>query len=82
MSKTDPNSYKTDRIRRRCFQLNLEVDEPRLGDYRRICAGEDVSQEAFSALGVFHAETVKFYFTPSNYTFWQRVKFALFFLKG
>ncbi len=65
-----------------CAQLGMLVDEPGLAMADAEAAQFGLTQEQFDAGLRLHARRMKFFFTPSNYTFGQRIGLALYFLFG
>jgi hypothetical protein len=74
--------YNDEGVRSQCSELNLKVDEQALAYVNGIFAKHDAPQRLFDEATRYHARLINHYFTPSNYSWKQRIQFAFYFLTG
>ena len=74
------DSYDTQALRTWCDENDMPVDEGALQNSVDLFAEYDAPQELFDRATVFHASTVKHYFTPGSWSMWSRFKLAARFL--
>ena len=74
--------YDDTGVRTQCADLNLKVDESALNVAHGIFAKHGGTQRLFDEAARYHARLVNYYFTPSNYSWKQRLMFAWYFLTG
>lgn len=60
--------------------LGMEVDNARLDEFDIFAQKIGLTQVQFTALVYAHAKLMKHYFTPSSYSYKNRIKIALYFL--
>jgi len=74
--------YNYDAARRYCKELDMKFMEDWVPGIDAAFSELELTQGQVDALMWEYAYRVKHLFTPKNYKFWDRVKFALYFIKG